>query len=190
MARAALATLEAAGDDWGVAAAALIRAATAAPGGDVATVAEMAAMARRRADAIGYDAFRVPALLLEAWVSERRQDAGGAAEAYRAAAELADASGSTTTPRSPSRARRRSRSPAVSCARPEELARRHSRRPRPQERSWPAALARVQLARCAAAAGDAETAEQLYREVTRVVGGAAAASGAVRACSSRSPAAR
>jgi hypothetical protein len=30
---------------------------------------------------------------------------------------------------------------------------------------WPAALARVQLARCAAAAGDSDTAEQLYREV-------------------------
>ena len=52
-------TLEAAGDDWGVAASSLSRAVGAAAAGDVATVAEMAAAVRRHSDAIGYDAFRV-----------------------------------------------------------------------------------------------------------------------------------
>ena len=83
------ATLEAAGDDWGVAASSLIRAIGAAHAGDVSTVAAMAATVRRHSDAIGYDAFRVPGLLLEAWVAERRQDGAAAVEAYRRALELA-----------------------------------------------------------------------------------------------------
>ena len=89
MARAAYATLEAAGDDWGAAASSLIRATGAAHAGDVSTVAAMAAAIRRHSDAIEYDAFRVPGLLLEAWVAERRQDAAAAVEAYRRALELA-----------------------------------------------------------------------------------------------------
>ena len=89
MAQDACATLEAAGDDWGVAASSLIRATGAAHAGDVATVAAMAATVRRHSDAIEYDAFRVPGLLLEAWVAERRQDGTAAVEAYRRALELA-----------------------------------------------------------------------------------------------------
>ena len=101
MARAALATLEAAGDDWGVSAAALMRALAAALGGDVATVAEMAAVARSHADAIGYDAFRVPALLLEAWVVERRREPRRRRRRTGAPRSSRGVSGSTTTPRSP-----------------------------------------------------------------------------------------
>jgi predicted ATPase/DNA-binding SARP family transcriptional activator len=89
MAGGASATFEAAGDDWGVAASSIIRAAAAARDGDVSTVAAMAAAIRRRSDAIGYDAFRVPGLLLEAWVAERRQDGAAAIEGYRRALELA-----------------------------------------------------------------------------------------------------
>ena len=89
MARDACATLEAAGDDWGVAASSLSRAVGAAAAGDVATVAAMAAAVRRHSDALGYDAFRVPGLLLEAWVAERRQEAAVAVERYRQAVELA-----------------------------------------------------------------------------------------------------
>ena len=69
----------------------MIRATGAAVAGDVATVAAMAATARRHADAIEYDAFRVPGLLLEAWVAERQGDGAAAAEAYRRALELAAA---------------------------------------------------------------------------------------------------
>jgi predicted ATPase/DNA-binding SARP family transcriptional activator len=89
MARSASATLEAAEDHWGVAASSIIRAAAAARDGDVATVTAMAAAIRRHSDAIGYDAFRVPGLLLEAWVAERRQDRAAAIEAYRGGLELA-----------------------------------------------------------------------------------------------------
>ena len=46
---------------------------------------------RRHSDAIDYDAFRVPGMLLEAWVAERRGDGAAAEEAYRRALELAGA---------------------------------------------------------------------------------------------------
>ena len=95
--------VEAAGDDWGVAASGLIRAIGCGAsrrrrngrgdgGGD-----------RPHSDAIDYDAFRVPALLLEAWVAERRQDGAAAARLTAARSTCADASGSATTRRSPSR---------------------------------------------------------------------------------------
>jgi predicted ATPase/DNA-binding SARP family transcriptional activator len=79
----ACATLEAVGDDWGAAASGLIRATGAARAADVATVAAMAATVLRHADAIGYDAFRVPGLLLEAWVAKRRGDGPAAVALYR-----------------------------------------------------------------------------------------------------------
>jgi len=164
-ARDALATLEAAGDDWGVAAAALILAVAAAPSGDVTTVAEMAATVHQHANPIAYEAFRVPALLLEAWASERREEPTAAAEAYTGAAELADAVGfgdhaafalacHASLPLS------RGDVPAA-----ETLARRALATAEAAGATWAAAFARVQLARCAAATGDAATAEQLYRDV-------------------------
>ena len=165
MARAALATLEAADDDWGVAAAALIRAVTAAPVGDVATVAEMAAIVRRRTEAIAYDAFRVPALLLEGWLSERRQDPGGAAEAYRTAVELGGRIGFDDHAAFALALQASLALAAGELRRAEELARHALATAEAAEAPWPAALARVELARCAAAAGDADTADQLYRDV-------------------------
>ena len=53
--------IEATGDDWSIAAVSLLRAQVAAPAGDMSTVAAMAAQAYRHADAIGFDAFQVPA---------------------------------------------------------------------------------------------------------------------------------
>ena len=76
-------------DDWGLAATGVIRAIGAAVAGDVSTTAAMAAIALRHADAVDYDAFRVPALLLEGWVLERQADSAAAASAYEAAYELA-----------------------------------------------------------------------------------------------------
>ena len=46
-------------------------------------------VARRHSDAIGYDAFRAPVLLLEAWAAERRGEDAAAVDAYRRALELA-----------------------------------------------------------------------------------------------------
>ena len=65
LAEKAHARLQATGDDWSIAAVSLLRAQVAAPAGDVSTVAAMAAQAYRHADAIGFDAFQVPAMLLE-----------------------------------------------------------------------------------------------------------------------------
>ena len=122
---------------------------------------------RRDPPSFGRDRLRrvpVPALLLEAWVAERRQDGAAAADAYRRALELAGASGSATTPRSPSRTRRdrarRRRSARGRGARAAGAATAEA-----AQATWLAAQARVQLARIAAAAGDADTAERLYREV-------------------------
>jgi hypothetical protein len=125
-ARDALATLEAAGDDWGVA---------------------------------------VPALILEAWASERRQEPTAAAEAYSSAAELADGVGfgdhaAFALACRASLALSRGEVPAA-----ETLARRALGTAEAAGATWPAALAQVQLARWAAATGDAATAEQLYRDV-------------------------
>ncbi len=165
MAQSASATLEAAGDHWGVAASHIMRATGAARAGDLPTVAEMAAGVRRHADAIGYDAFRVPGLLLEAWVAERRQDSAGAVEGYRGALELAGRVGfgdhaafALAGLGSAALARRELREA-------EELQRQALATAEAARAPWAAAHARVQLARCAAAAGDVDSAERLYRQV-------------------------
>ena len=49
----------------------------------------MTAEILRHSEAIGYDAFVVPAMLLEAWVAERRNEPGAAEDAYRRVLELA-----------------------------------------------------------------------------------------------------
>ena len=165
MARNACTTLEAAGDDWGVAASSLSRAIGAAAAGDVATVAEMAAAVRRHSDAIGYDAFRVPGLLLEAWVAEKTQEAALAVKRYRQAVELArrigfrdhaafalSALGAIALigddPREAAELQRQALAEAEAARAP-----------------WVAAQARLQLGRNAAGAGDADTAEELFRQV-------------------------
>jgi predicted ATPase/DNA-binding SARP family transcriptional activator len=165
MARSASATLEAAGDDWGVAASSIIRAAAAARDGDVATVAAMAAAIRRHSDAIGYDAFRVPGLLLEAWVAERRQDGAGAIEGYRHALELAGrvgfgehASFALAGLGSTARA-------TGDLHEAEELQRQALATAEAAQAPWTAAHARIQLARIAAGRGDTHTAERQYRQV-------------------------
>ena len=73
--------------------ASLLRAHIAAAVGDASTVAAMAADAHRHAEAIGFDAFRVPAMLLDAWVAERRNDGDAATDAYSRALELAGDAG-------------------------------------------------------------------------------------------------
>lgn len=161
----ALATLESVGDDWGSAAAGLLRATGAASAGDVATVAEMTAVIRRHSNAIDYDAFRVPGLLLEAWVAERSDDAAAAEHAYRQALELAGQigfgdhaafalSGLGAT--------------ALLGGDPQgakELQRQALATADASRASWVAAHARVQLARIAADAGDPADAAGLYRRV-------------------------
>jgi len=161
----ACATYEAAGDAWGAAASSLIRAVVAAHGGDVATVAAMAAAVRRHADAIDYDAFRLPELLLEAWIAERRQDDAAAVDAYRRTLELAPRVGFGDHAAFALAGLGANALANGDLREAEELQRQALAAAEAAEASWVAAHARVQLARIAAAAGDLDAAERLYGEV-------------------------
>jgi predicted ATPase/DNA-binding SARP family transcriptional activator len=165
LARDACATLAEAGDDWGAAAAGLIRAAGAAHAADVSTVAAMAAAIRRHADAIDYDAFRVPGLLLEAWVAEREQDRTAAVEAYRRALELGRRVGFGDHAAFALAGLGANAFANRDLHEAEELQRQALVTAERAGATWVAAHARVRLGRIAAASGDADGAERLYRQV-------------------------
>ena len=145
--------------------ASLLRAHIAAAVGDTSTVAAMAADAHRHAEAIGFDAFRIPAMLLDAWVAERQNDGDAATHAYRRALDLAGDAGFADHAAF-------ALSGLASCAlargdvrRAEELQRRALATAEGARAEWAAAHARVELGRILAAAGDTETAAKLYRNV-------------------------
>ena len=164
-ARAASATFGEAGADWGVAASSIIRANGAARAGDVATVAEMAATVRRHADAIEYDAFRVPGLLLDAWVAEQRARPAAAVESYRRALDLAGRIGFGDHAAFALAQLGSNAFAAGDLREAEELQRQALATAEAAHAPWVASYARIQLARIATAAGDAATAERLYRQV-------------------------
>jgi tetratricopeptide (TPR) repeat protein len=156
---------ESAGDDWGVAASTLVGAQGAARGGDAATVAAMAAEVTSRSDAIDYDAFRVPAALLEAWAAQQRGDGQAAAAAYRRALELAERArfadhAAFALSGLGSLAFSDGDLPAA-----EELQRQALVTAETAGATWTAAHARIGLARVLAAGGDGDAAETLYRDV-------------------------
>jgi len=165
LARDALATLESAGDDWGAAAACIIRATSAAAAGDVATVTAMAAAVRRHSDAIDYDAFRVSGLLLEAWVAEQRGEAAAAVAAYRSALEISGRIGFGDHAAFALAGLGSIALAGGDLREAENLQRQALATAEAARATWAAAHARVQLARIAASAGDAAVAERLYREV-------------------------
>ncbi len=165
MAQRACATFEVAGDDWGAAASSIIRAAGAARSGAVSVVAAMAAAIQRHSDAIDYDAFRVPGLLLEAWMAERRQDGAAAMDAYRRALELARRVGFGDHAAFALAGLGANALAGGDLREAEELQRQALVAAEAAEASWVAAHARVQLGRIAAASGDTAGAERLYREV-------------------------
>jgi len=159
------AALEAAGDPWEIAAGSLLRAMVAARVADVSMVATMAAEAYRQADAIGFEAFQVPAAVLEAWVREQWNDLEGAVEAYQRALELAGRIGFSDHA-SFAIARLGANAFATGDRRhAEELERRALATAEGADSQWVAAHARVQLARILEADGDSDTAERLYRSV-------------------------
>jgi predicted ATPase/DNA-binding SARP family transcriptional activator len=165
MAQRACATLEAAGDDWGAAASGIIRATGAARAGDVRTVAAMTGTVRRHADAIEYDAFRVPGLLLEAWVAERRGDGAAAVAGHRRALELAGRIGFDDHAAFALCALGSNAFAGGDLHEAEELQRQALATAEAADATWVAAHARVQLGRIATTTGDADTAESLYRRV-------------------------
>jgi predicted ATPase/DNA-binding SARP family transcriptional activator len=155
----------AAGDHWGVAASSLVRAQGAVHAGEISTVATMTAEIVRHSEAIGYDAFEVPAMLLEAWVAERRDEPVAAEDAYRRALELAGRIGfadhaSFALAQLGSNALERGDTRQA-----EELFRQALATAEAALTSWLAAHARVQLARVLEAAGDADIPEMLYGAV-------------------------
>jgi tetratricopeptide (TPR) repeat protein len=124
----------------------------------------MATMAGDHSDAIDYDAFRVPALLLDGWVADQRGDDEAAALAYWRALELARRIGFDDHA-----AMALSGLGAGALARgdlggAEELQRQSLALAEAADATWVVAHARVQLARIAAASGDPEAAERLYRD--------------------------
>jgi predicted ATPase/DNA-binding SARP family transcriptional activator len=152
-----------AGDHWGVAASSLIRAQGAVHQEEVSTVATMAAEILEHSEALGYGAFEVPAMLLQAWVAERRNEPDAAEDAYRRALALAGRIGFTDHA---SFALAQLGSNALAHGdthHSEELCRRALAMAEAASTSWLAAHARVQLARVLERAGDTDTAETLYR---------------------------
>ena len=165
LAEKARADYGAAADHWGVAASSLVRAQGAVHAGDISTVATMTTEIVRHSEAIGYDVFVVPAMLLEAWVDERRNEPAAAEDAYRRALELAGRIGfadhaSFALAQLGSIALERGDTRLA-----EELCRQVLAMAEAASTSWLAAHARMQLARVLEAAGDADTAEMLYRTV-------------------------
>ena len=165
MAQDAYATLEAAGDDWGAAASGLIRATGAARAADVATVAAMAATVLRHSDAIEYDAFRVPGLLLEAWVAERRRDDAAAVDGYRRALELGARIGFGDHAAFALSALGALALAIGDLREAGELQQQALLTAEAAQATWVVAHARIQLGRIATASGDADGAEGLYRQV-------------------------
>jgi len=165
LAEQARATLEAGQNRWAIAAASLLRAQVAAFAGDVATVAAMAADACRHAEAMGFDAFRVPAMLLDAWVAERRDDGDAATDAYGRALDLAGRAGFADHTAFALSGLASHALASGDLARAEELQRRALATAEAARSAWAAAHARVGLGRILAAADDPETAATLYRNV-------------------------
>jgi predicted ATPase len=159
------AALEATGDHWSIAAGSLLRAQVAARAGDVSTVAAMAAAAHAHAGAIAFDAFRVPATLLEAWGASRTGDDAAALEAYGRSLEAAGHAGFADHA---SFALAQLGGIALENGDPQhaqELERRALEAAEAARAPWAAAHARVGLARALASAGEADSAEALYRAV-------------------------
>jgi predicted ATPase/DNA-binding SARP family transcriptional activator len=161
----ARATFEERGDHWGAAAALLVGAQGAAGAGDASTAAALIPGLVLHSEAIGYEAFQVPAALLEAWVAEQRDDKEAAAGAYRRAFELSERVGfadhaSFALAGLGSIARARGELPQA-----EALYRRALSVAEANSEVWAAAHARVGLARVLEARGDPATAETLCRSV-------------------------
>jgi predicted ATPase/DNA-binding SARP family transcriptional activator len=161
----ATADAEAAGDDWEIAVCCLFRAIIAARTGDVSTVAAMAAAAYRHAGAIGFEAFQVPAALLEAWVAGQRNEAEAAVEAFERALDLAGDAGFGDHAAFALAGLGSIAFASGDLEAAAELQRRALAAAEAARSAWATAHAQIELARVLAATGDADTAEKLYRNV-------------------------
>jgi predicted ATPase/DNA-binding SARP family transcriptional activator len=151
--------------DHGTAAIVRVAAAAAAVGaGNVASAAALAADALRHAEAIDYPFSRLAATLVEAWVAEQRDDDKAAVDAYMRVLEGANQPyfanhAAFALARLGSHTLGSGNLPEA-----EELFRR-ALAAADGASPWATAHARVELGRARAAAGDADTAARLYRQV-------------------------
>jgi predicted ATPase/DNA-binding SARP family transcriptional activator len=165
LAAEALEAFEAGGDHWGAAAALLASAQSAVAAGDVESVAARAADVVKHTQAIGYEAFELPAALLQAWVAERREELDAAEASYRHALALSERvdfadHASFALAGLGAVAQERGR-----LAEAEGLYRRALAVAETAATTWVAAHARARLADVLAAGGDGEAAERLCRTV-------------------------
>jgi predicted ATPase/DNA-binding SARP family transcriptional activator len=161
----AIASARAGADDWTIAATALVGAIMAAGWGNVATVADLTAELMRHSDAIGFDPWRVPGLLLEGWVADRRTHVEAAGDTYGRAFELA---GRIDMPDHAAFALARLAAHAFAggdLRRAEELQREALEIAEASESPWTAAHVRVELGRVLAASDETDAAERLFRNV-------------------------
>jgi len=117
------------------------------------------------ADAIGYDAFRVPGMLLQGWVAGRRNDHPAAEEAYGRALEGAKGAGFGDHGAFALAQLGSTALAAGDLGRAEQFLRQALAAADAARAPWVAAHARVELGRALAAAGDRATAERLYQAV-------------------------
>jgi predicted ATPase/DNA-binding SARP family transcriptional activator len=165
LAEAGSARLAPGGDHWSIAACNLLRASIAAASMDVAATEALAADARRHAEAIGFDAFRVPALLVEAWVAEQQGDQATACRLNREAGDLATRIG---FPDHAAYALTREGAIAAKAGdleRAADLLREASDRAASVEASLAAAQADVELADVLRTTGEVDGAARLYHQV-------------------------
>ena len=132
--------------------------------GNVSSAAALAADALRHAEAIDYPFSRLAATLVEAWVAEQRDDEKTAVDAYTRVLEGANQPyfanhAAFALARLGSHALR-----SGNLLEAEELFRR-ALAAADGASPWATAYARVELGRARAAAGDADTAARLYRQV-------------------------
>jgi predicted ATPase len=152
-----------AGDDWGVSASNLSQGIGAAGAGDAATVAAVLADIVTYAEAISYDAFLAPAVVLEAWLARQRGDRTAEVEAYRRAIDLSRTAGLANHGAfalAQLGAGERADGDARASA---ELLRQAIAAAEDAGSPWVVAYARGELGRALAATGDADAAEQLCR---------------------------
>ena len=151
--------------DHGTAAIVRVCGAVAAVGaGNVSSAAVLTADALRHAEAIGYPISRLAATLVEAWVAEQRDDENGAVDAY---VRVLEGANQPYFANHAAFALARLGSHALASGNlleAEELSRR-ALAAADGASPWVTAYARVELGRARAAAGDADTATRLYRQV-------------------------
>jgi predicted ATPase/DNA-binding SARP family transcriptional activator len=153
------------GDHWGGAASSLVRAQGAVLAGEISTVATLTLEIVRHCEPIEYDVFVVPAMLLQAWVAERRNEYTAAEEAYRRTVELAGKIGFTDHVAFALARLGWNAFSSGDLRQAEEFSRRALAAAEAASMSWLAAHTRGQLGRVLEATGDADTAETLYRSV-------------------------